>query len=344
MMTFRTIAIAVFSPFVLLTCRAAVQAAEDKPGATSKTSQTTKDADQPAAKAEGKRYVIIHADDAGMSHSVNQATIDAMRDGIVSSASIMVPCPWFPEFAELVKKHPEGDFGVHLTLTSEWKGYRWGPVASRDKVPSLLDKDGYLPGSADAVKANAKASEVEIELRAQIERAKQFGVPVTHLDPHMGAALKRIDLLEIYVKLALEYDVPVLFSEFFTLAAKREYPGLEGDVANMSAALRAQKLPVLDGIFQYYEGDDYDQRKQTYLNVLRKLKPGVTEIIIHCGYDGTELRRITSSNFIRDSDRRIFCDKEVIDEVKKLGIEVITWKKFRELTRAQSTEKSTKLE
>jgi hypothetical protein len=288
------------------------------------------------ADTEAKRYVIIHSDDAGMSHAVNKATIEGMEKGVVSSASIMVPCPWFPEFAAYAREHREMDFGIHLTLNSEWEHYRWPPVAPRHQVASLVNKEGFLWRNTRQVAGSVKASEVEIELRAQIDRALEFGVPLSHLDTHMGALFTRPDLVEIYVHLGIEYNLPVLFIRTPSPRITKSYPALAERCKELVAALDKHNFPVLDKIFQYYTHGEYDERKQVYLDELRNLKPGVSEIIIHCGYNNDELGAITSSAPLRDSDRRIFTDPEVMTEIEKLGIEVITWKQFHRMTSKQT--------
>lgn len=277
---------------------------------------------------DGKRYLIIHADDAGMSHSVNRATIDAMENGCVTSASIMVPCPWFSEFADYARQHPEKDFGIHLTLNAEWQHYRWGPVAGRDRVPSLVDENGFLWDNVAQVRDHVKVEEAEIELRAQIERAQKFGVKLSHLDPHMGAALSRPDLAKLYVKLGVEYSLPVLFVRpTETNGLARQYP----EVIRLVPELTQLGFPILDELYQFYEHGSLEQRREKYLRTLKSLPVGTTELIIHCGHLDSELQAITDSASIRDTDRQVFSDPEVCAAIKRLGIELISWRQFREL-------------
>ncbi len=290
--------------------------------------EQTKSADLPDSSL--KRSLIIHSDDAGMSHSVNRATIDAMEKGFVSSCSIMVPCPWFPEFAEWASQHPEKDFGIHLTLNSEFGSYRWGPVAGRDKVPTLVDKDGYLHRNKEAVQAAARPAEVEIELRAQIDRALQAGIKLSHLDTHMGTVVSTAEMLDIYVRLGLEYDLPVMIMRNLDPAIAQAYPDLIRLNQHYIAALESEGLPPIDYLFQFYEGKDHAARQKRYLDTFRDLKPGVTQMIIHCGYDNEELQGITGSHFLRGDDTRIFSDADVRKQIDAMGIEFITWQQLRE--------------
>ncbi len=158
------------------------------------------------------KLLIIHADDMGVSHSENMATIHAMEKGSVNSGSIMVPCPWFAEIAAYAKSHPQADFGLHLTLTSEWDHYKWGPVTDKSAVPGLITQYGYFNDNNESVHKNATPREVEKELKNQIERAKQFGIDPTHFDTHMFCGVADPKFLSIMLKLGREYKVPVLLN------------------------------------------------------------------------------------------------------------------------------------
>ena len=159
--------------------------------------------------AADAKLLIVHADDLGMSHSVNLATIKGFESGLVNSGSIMVPCPWFSEIAAYARANPQADLGLHLTLTSEWTSFRWGPVTSKDRVSSLLDKNGYFHLTEVDAATKADVKEVEAEIRAQVERARAFGIQPTHLDSHMGTLYQSKELFEVFLKVAREYKLPV---------------------------------------------------------------------------------------------------------------------------------------
>jgi len=226
------------------------------------------------------KLLIIHADDLAVAHSEDAASFVALDKNAVTSASIMVPCPWLTEVADYAKAHPDADLGLHLTLTAEWKTYRWGPVASKDKVPSLLDPSGYLwPEVEPAVRA-LKTDEVEREVRAQIEYAIAMGIHPTHVDSHMGTLFARPDLFAIYVKVAHEYKLPFLAA-------------LTPDAPRELRSLLSEKDVVLDSVVIAGPQVAPSNWKMFYLNAIQNLKPGVTEIIVHLGHDDAELQAVT---------------------------------------------------
>ena len=158
----------------------------------------------------GSKVVIFHVDDAGMSHDSNRGAIEAVEKGLATSMSIMFPCPWTTEIVRYVKEHPKVDAGIHLTLTSEWRDYRWGPLSGKKQVPGLVDQDGYLWHDVLKVMATAKADEVETEIRAQLEQCRMMGLRPTHLDTHMGTVFARPDFLQRYVDIGIETGIPVM--------------------------------------------------------------------------------------------------------------------------------------
>jgi predicted glycoside hydrolase/deacetylase ChbG (UPF0249 family) len=224
------------------------------------------------------RLLVIHADDLGMNHSVNRATFEALEKGWITSASILVPCPWFPEVAKWAKEHPSADVGIHQALNSEWTTFRWGPVSPKDKVPSLLDSDGYLPLDTPAVTENAKLAEVETELRAQVDKAKSAGVRLTHLDSHMGALFGSPGLYQVYQSMGYSYDLPILEAKSGSHAPQGTPPAEE---------ILVEKVIEID------PGVDAKDWASWYRQQLQPLGPGVYQVIVHLAFDDEEMRGAT---------------------------------------------------
>ena len=225
------------------------------------------------------KLLILHADDLAVAHSVDTASFDSLNSGAVSSASIMIPCPWLTEVAEYAKHHPDADLGLHLTLTSEWKTYRWGSVAPGDKVASLLEPDGTFYSTAEEVAANANPVDAEREIRAQVERAVAVGIHPSHLDSHMGSLFSKPEFIAAYIKVAHDHQLPFL-------ALK------PADARAPFLSLLSSTDVILDAIVIAPQGLGADQTSDFYLNAIKNLKPGLTEIIVHLGHDDSELQAV----------------------------------------------------
>ncbi len=279
-----------------------------------------------AAAAEDIR-LILHADDFGMSHSVNRAIIEMLEAGAVSSASIMMPCPWVPEAAAWARAHPDKDLGLHLTLNSEWNTLRWGPLAPRDRVPGLLDAQGYLWSAVAQTASRANPQEVEAELRAQIEHARRLGIRFTHLDTHMGTLYARPDYFQVFERLGREYGVPILRVKPSEAAVAQAPPAIRDYLLANEARYQAEGVFRLDSLLTdpARGTKTYEERRAAYHDALRSLKPGVHMMILHPGYLDEELRGATASAAQRDWDRRIFLEPETRELIRKLGIRLVGW-------------------
>ncbi len=272
--------------------------------------------------------LILHADDVGMSHSTNRAVIEMLEAGAVSSASIMMPCPWVSEIAEYARQHPEKDLGLHLTLTSEWRLYRWGPVAPRDKVPGLLDPDGFLWRRVEDVATHATAAEVEAELRAQIARAKQLGIRFTHFDTHMGTLYARPDYFQVFEKLGREFEVPILRMKPHPALGSEAPKAMMDWLAANEERFQREGYFRLDMLLTNPSRGVAEQgaRRAAYHAALRALQPGVTMMILHPAVLDEELRAVTGSHMQRNGDYRIFLEPETRDLMRSLGIQLVGWR------------------
>lgn len=246
------------------------------------------------------RLLIIQSDLA-MMHATDRAAFEALEKNWITSATIIVPCPWFAEAAAFARAHP-GDYGLHLALNSEWEPYRWGPVSPRALVPSLVGEDGYFPPLTSDVVAHAKAEDVERELRAQIEKARAAGIKVTHLDAHMETLWATPQLMEIYKRVGRAYGLPVLLPD--------------GPVKDIQIGPRVPN----------------DQWVAWYEKRLSALGPGVYQLTLHLGYDDEEARGATGDRpwggAWRQRDWDMLRGEEFRRFLKEQGFVLVTWREI----------------
>lgn len=291
------------------------------------------------------KVLILHVDDVGMSWDSNQGAIQAMEKGVATSASVMMPCPWVPGFVHHLKENPSLDVGLHLTLTSEWDDYRWGPLAGKPKVPGLVDAEGAMWGSVADVVKNATATEVEMEILAQLDRAHAMGFEPTHIDSHMGTLFASPEFLQRYVKMGVDYKIPVMLPGGHLTAIAAQLPNGQQQKLQMQAigqTLWAAGLPVLDDLHNVSYGFDYQKGKpitdaelqklatKQYIQTIKALKPGLTMVIMHCTAPSEIFPYITDSDRLRKADLLAMTDPAFKKFLQDEKIILTTWREVKE--------------
>nr|WP_184175128.1 polysaccharide deacetylase family protein [Rhabdobacter roseus] len=292
-----------------------------------------------------KKVVIMHIDDVGMSYESNLGTIKALTEGVATSFSIMMPCGWVPGFVHYMKQNPGLDAGLHLTLTSEWKDYRWGPLAGKPAVKSLVDAEGALWPSVKDVVKNGTPDDVEREIRAQIDRARTMGFEPTHLDSHMGTLFATPAFIERYVKVGMQEKIPVMFPGGHNTAIQvdeKMSPEMLDMTRKIGQQLWASGLPVLDDLHNasygwkgptkknYSKKDLQRYKTELYIEGLKNLKPGLTMVIMHCTQPTEVFPHISDSGPTREGDLLAMIDPELRKYIEKEGIILTTWREALE--------------
>jgi hypothetical protein len=310
----------------------------------------------------GERVAMFHVDDVGMSHESNLGAIRSLTEGVATSLSVMMPCSWVPEFVAWLKEHPETDAGLHLTLTSEWEHYRWGPLVG-DAGPGLRDAHGYLWANVEGVVGHASADEVEQEIRAQIAKARAMGFEPTHLDSHMGTLFASTQFLERYVKVGIETGIPIMIPGGHNTALRRQYHDEARERLERSGQWRGQELPeppelarapevgklvwsaglpVLDDLHNTSYGwrpaagsaptDEAlrAMKVERYAQAVRDLRPGVTMIILHATDAGAAFDRISGSGPTRRGDMLAMIAPELREVIEAEGVILTTWRELKQ--------------
>lgn len=313
---------------------------------------------------KGAKVLILHVDDAGMSHESDMGVEMALSQGVSTSTSVMMPCPWVPEIVKFIKDHPTTDAGLHLTLTSEWDNYRWGPLAGKAAVPGLVDKQGDLYSSVVAVYFHATPEEIDKEIRAQLDRALSMGFKPTHLDSHMGTLFAKEAFMQKYLQLGIEKQIPVMFPGgddlFYRSEAKAaktaelkrqgkykegmeipEDPAL-GKAREIGEMLWKNGLPVLDDLHNSsydWNMPDVDNKTDAeiqkwytdhYIESFSRLSPGLTMVIMHCTLPSPNFKYISDTGNKRKGDLLAMMDPRLKDYLQKNGFILTTWREVME--------------
>lgn len=277
------------------------------------------------------RLLIVNADDFGMCRSTNRAIAELLRQGAITSASLMTVCPWMLEAAAIARDHPEYDIGAHLTLTSEWDAYKWGPI-SQARSDGYADKFGRFPKDGSRI-GLADSNDIRRECVAQIETALSLGVDLTHLDNHMvvlqGAFGASRDYTDLLVELASRYGLPLRLPRNPPKFLPHDEKWVR--LADESGVVLPDYIEALP--FFLADGEGYETVKWNLTETLRGLKPGVTELIFHPSAESEELKGITDTWPVRQMEFEVFFDPYIRRLLEESNIVCVRWRDLRDLQR-----------
>ncbi|MDQ0057982.1 polysaccharide deacetylase family protein [Paenibacillus harenae] len=297
---------------------------------------------------EEDRLLIVNGDDFGSCHSVNVGIQQLLEEGAISSATLMLPCAWAREAALWSASHPELNVGIHFTFTSEWDAYRWGPVNRKGDSSSLVTNEGYFPPDCMTFEQQADEEQVRAELIAQVEMALQLGVKPTHADNHMGSLYGLTtgrNFLPIVFDVCASYGLPFRLPRYLLQEDGQVAPPELAEQAKQLADYAASKgVVVLDYLlglpFRLQDGETYDSFKENMTGLLRGLRPGVSEIIIHPSVVTEELRAYHFHPEKRGMEMDIFRDPDILRTIETEGIKMIRWSELQELQHKLSSQAS----
>ena len=293
------------------------------------------------------KLLIIHADDIGIAHSINIASFDAYKNNAINSGAAMIPSPWIKEVAEFHKEYPKYDIGIHLTLTAEWKNYKWAGISSSNEIPSLLNEYNEFYDNTSDVNINANPEEVRKELQAQIDYARSLGINPSHIDSHMGAIAVNKDLWRVYIEvgyknklvsMATNSRVLNLFDEDFPVPdyivpvndIYMLYPEADRSFIENTAGEDIANTLIVNDIYKYEDWFNL------YSSKIKSLIPGLNVFLLHLGYDNEELRAVTVDHpeygsLWRQLDFDVFNSDEIKKVLEDNDVKLVTWREIQEI-------------
>jgi predicted glycoside hydrolase/deacetylase ChbG (UPF0249 family) len=272
-----------------------------------------------------EKRLIINADDFGMCHATNTAIITLLEQGVITSASLMMNCPWMLEAVEWTRNNSSADVGIHITHTSEWDVYKWRPILSH--MGTLMDDKGYFQPDTGTVLAGADRKQLYAEAVAQIELAYKLGIDPTNIDNHMFSMAHAHDLL---LDVCERYQLPLRYPKANQLGLE---PTIHEEIIQTAADRGIELIDQLAMLLILKPEPEYQDFKEAAMQMIKTLKPGVTELVLHPSLNTEEMKAITSSGQIRMYEYQVLQDTDVQSLLKSEGIRLTSWRELRDKQR-----------